>query len=124
MQELIHRLMRPGGLEVARRLRSSQAFWLPFHASMRRPVYQILIGAIAQAQFAYEAAMHPYLTLAKESMAATCLGSIYDYRAGWTVRRRAYAERLIAAFAKAPVSLEVHATAREAVMLYGLTSGV
>ena len=93
MHGVIHRLLRPGGLEVARKFRRARGFWEAFHKARQ---------------------------FAKETMAITCLGSLYDDRRGWLRGRADYAGRLIEAFRCSSTAMEVKAGARLAAELYGI----
>lgn len=120
MHGVIHRLLRPGGLEVARRFRRARGFWEAFHKSQRSADAIALGAALTQAQHRYEALMGFDRHFAKETMAWTCLATLYDDRCGWRQGRLAYAQRLVDAFARSPTAMEVKAGARSAAAFYGL----
>ena len=119
MLEAIHKLMRPGGLEVARKFRLTRAFWTAFFKESRSESLEVLADKISQAQWKYEFLFDNRRGLAKETMPFTCLGALYDPASGWG-RRKSFAIRLIKAFALSRVSVEVKYSAREAAILYGL----
>ena len=120
MHTVIHRLLRPGGLEVARKFRKARTFWEAFHKLHRASDVHSLAVALTGAQHGYETLMAFDRSFAKETMAFTCIGALYDYRRGWLRGRLAYAERIIRAFALSSTAMEVKAAARSAAQLYGL----
>lgn len=120
MHGVIHRLLRPGGVEVARRFRRARGFWEAFHKTHRTAEITVLAEGLSHAQHRYEALMEFDRQFAKETMAITCLGSLYDDRQGWLRGRADYAGRLIEAFRRSSTATEVKAGARLAAELYGI----
>ena len=76
------RLLRPGGLEVARKFRKARTFWEAFHTLHRASDVHSLAVALTGAQHGYETLMAFDRSFAKETMAFTCIGTLYDYRHG------------------------------------------
>lgn len=120
MEEVIDRLMRAHGSEVARAFKRARAFWKQFLAAHRQVSPAALAQAITQAQWDYEPTFGIGRSIAKSTMPITCIACLYDIQVGWRRGREAYARRILAAFEASSVSLEVKAAAREAAAVYRL----
>ncbi len=120
MRSVIGQLMRPGGLEVARHFRKARQFWTKFYKDHRKDDAAALAEALTYAQSSYESAVGGSRSSAKDTMAVTCIGALYDPQYGWGPRRRRFAARLAKAFNKSSVSLEIKFGALEAARMYNL----
>jgi hypothetical protein len=122
MIHLLKQLMT-GDATVALRVAKAEVFWRAFFVEHSTCSVDQIANGLTGAQSSFEclfAGLPHYRSMAKSLMPITCLAHLYDESCGFEDNER-LAERVVAAFHKSYVSLEVKGGAlRRATNLFGL----
>ena len=123
MITVISRLMGGDG-DVARQFRQAKEFWDGFFRDHALDTVADLATALGSAQYRYENLCDWDRAFAKETMATTALGSLYNDVDGFGDNQE-LAERVVRAFAGSGVSIEVKGGyLRDAAEIYGLADAL
>lgn len=109
-----------GDQSMPAKFEKARDFWNTFLGDHRSDDDETLAKAVSNAQHQHEWIFDGDRYLGKSTMPFTALGSLYDSGKGFDEQRE-LAVRLVLAFMKSFVSLEVKGAMRDAASLYNLT---
>ncbi len=108
-----------GDGEVVDQFSRARNFWQDFVDDSKDLTVDELASKLDRSQFKYELLFNNNRAFAKETMALTCIATLYDEINGWDTNED-IAVKIATAFLKSSVSSEVKSYARDVIRIYSL----